>query len=315
MIEIAEVDGRTAPDALLASLAAVQSEATAELAAGHPVPDSAERIARYRNPASSMRYWLALVDGEPAGFAYLGWREASFVTVDVGVIPRFRRRGVATALVHRVQDAARASGLGSFVAHHGSTEGAAFAHSMGARDDQRDVKSILRLREVDLPEPELPEGVSLRTWVGACPDELVESFVVARSAISDAPVARELQLPPWTVERQRDDERSIAGRGLEAHTTAALEGGQVVALTAIRIQPGPFAVTDDTATLPSHRGRGLATAVKLESLRRLRAARPDIELVGTMNAEGNDAMLAINRRIGFEPTIFLTTAVVNLNPA
>ena len=312
MIEIIEIDGAEATDARLAELARVQSEATVELNGGAPVPTEAERIARYRNPSARIRYWLALVDDEPAGFAYVAGHAPTFVTADVGVIPRFRRSGVGTALFERVQEAARERGLSSFVGHHGTEAGAAFARSLGAQDDQLDVKSILRLRDVELPEPTPPPGVELRTWGGACPDELVESFVVARSAIGDAPVAGELMLPAWTVDRQRVEEKSIEGRGLELLTTAALDGGEVVALTTIRIQPGAFAVTDDTATLPSHRGQGLATAVKIESLRKLRERRPDVELVGTMNAARNPAMLAVNRKLGFEPTVFLTCAVVTL---
>ncbi len=312
MIEIFEIDGVTATDEQLVELARVQSQATSELAGGAPVPTEAERVGRYRNPNAQVRYWLAFVDGEPAGFAYVTGHSPTFVTADVGVIPRFRRQRVGTALFERVEEVAREYGLNSFVGHHGTEAGAAFARSLGAHDDQLDVKSILRLHEAELPEPTPPPGVELRTWVGPCPDALVESFVIARSAISDAPVAGKLTLPPWTVERQREDERSIVGRGLELHTTAALERGEVAAITLIRINPEAFAVTDDTATLPSQRGRGLATAVKLESLRQLRTARPDVQLVGTMNAERNAAMLAVNRKIGFEPAVLLTCTVITL---
>ena len=70
--------------------------------------------------------------------------------------------------------------------------------------------------------------------------------------------------------------------------------------------------TDDTGTLASTRGLGLARAVKLESLRRLRDDRTDVELVNTMNAELNAAMRHINTQIGFVPTETLTTTVLTL---
>lgn len=70
--------------------------------------------------------------------------------------------------------------------------------------------------------------------------------------------------------------------------------------------------TDDTTTVPAARGRGLALAVKIESLRRLRAERPDVERVGTKNAEQNEAILAINRKLGFVPVLTLTASVVTL---
>jgi GNAT superfamily N-acetyltransferase len=195
-IEIVEIEGTTAPDDLLAALARVQNEATAELAGGAPVPSETERVARYRHPsAATLGYWLARVDGEPAGIAYLNGHSPAFVMGDIAVLPRFRRRGVATALFERLRDVARERHVLSFVGHYGNEAGAAFARTIGAEDDQRDVKSVLRLRDADLPDAEPPSGVELLTWLDACPDELVESFVVARSAMNDAPVAGKLALP------------------------------------------------------------------------------------------------------------------------
>jgi hypothetical protein len=40
-----------------------------------------------------------------------------------------------------------------------------------------------------------------------------------------------------------------------------------------------------------------------------------VEVVRTMNAEGNVAMRAVNTRLGFVPTAFLTTTVVALATA
>jgi hypothetical protein len=76
--------------------------------------------------------------------------------------------------------------------------------------------------------------------------------------------------------------------------------------------PSPIASTDDTATIVASRGLGLAYAVKVESLRRLRDERPDVEVVRTVNAEHNVAMRAVNTKVGFVPTAFLTTTVLTL---
>jgi predicted GNAT family acetyltransferase len=74
--------------------------------------------------------------------------------------------------------------------------------------------------------------------------------------------------------------------------------------------PAAEASTDDTGTVSPWRRRGLARAVKLESLRLLREQRPDVEAVATLNAEDNVAMRAINTRIGFVPTVTLMTTVL-----
>jgi hypothetical protein len=50
----------------------------------------------------------------------------------------------------------------------------------------------------------------------------------------------------------------------------------------------------------------------VESLRRLRVERPEVEIVTTMNAELNAAMRHINTQIGFVPTATLTTTVLTV---
>jgi hypothetical protein len=109
-------------------------------------------------------------------------------------------------------------------------------------------------------------------------------------------------------------EESLALRERELRVTALVsDDGDVGAFTDLRVSAGsPVAFTDDTATLALLRGRGFARAVKLESLRRLRDDRPEIELVTTVNAEENRAMRHINERIGFEPIVTTTTAALEL---
>jgi mycothiol synthase len=312
---IEEVDGRTAPEPTLASLHLVESE-TDPHDFGEPPRPLVDAIASYRNPGTAIRRrWLATEGGQAAGAGVLSLYGASFAVGYVLVRPRFRRRGIGRALFAEVLAAVRADGLGSFFGEHSTPDGAAFARAVGAVDDQRHVVSVLDLRAADLPEPVPPDGVELRSWIGASPAELVESLVRARNAMADAPVPGGLEMPRWTIDEQRRDEERFIGRAMPQHVTVAVEDGEVLALTGLQV---PSAVgtrlvhTDDTATVPYARGRGLAVCVKLESLRRLRAERPDIERVATKNAEQNEAMLAVNRKLGFAPVLVLTSSVVTL---
>ena len=50
-----------------------------------------------------------------------------------------------------------------------------------------------------------------------------------------------------------------------------------------------------------HRGHRLGLATKAVNLRAVQAARDDLTLVTTQNAETNDYMVSINERIGFRP--------------
>ena len=313
---IEEVDGRTAPESTLAAVHLVESEADPR-DLGEPPRPLEEAIASYRNPGTARRRrWLAWEAGEPAGGAFLTryGGSGSLVVGYVLVRPAFRRRGIGSALFGALVAAAREDGIESFYGEHATPDGAAFARAVGAVDEQLHVLSVLELRGAELPPPQLPAGAELRSWIGGAPDDVVESLVRARNAMADAPVPGGQVMPRWTVEEQRRDEERWLVRRMPQHVTVVLERSEVVALTGIRVPDGAarLVFTDDTATVPHARRRGLAVAVKLASLRRLRGERPDVQRVATQNAGPNEAMLAVNRKLGFVPVLTLTSAVVRL---
>jgi GNAT superfamily N-acetyltransferase len=307
-VEIREIDPRSALDQ--------------ELLAIHRIEEACSHERPFRSPELSLAYYRVWSDGDrrwwlagDAGAAVLMTVPPSFNYAQVLVRPEQRGRGIGTALLAEVVQWARAQGVGSFFAHHSDEAGAAFARRAGAVDDQRDVHAELRLRDAELPEPPLPEGWRLASWSGAAPDELVESYAHARAAIDDAPTPGEMAMDPIDVAWVRQMEETAVARGRESRVTVAVDArGVVGAFTDVRVSapPCPIATTDDTATIAEARKRGLAYAVKLESLRRLRDERPDVEVVRTVNAEHNHAMRAVNTKLGFVPTAFLTTSVLTL---
>ncbi|HEY2388225.1 MAG TPA: GNAT family N-acetyltransferase [Candidatus Binatia bacterium] len=314
-MQVEEIDGKTAPEALLRAVHDARVEAVADHYPGEPPLPFEQQLGYFRHPGSGVRYLWAARDGDRVvGSASLGVFGPRFAWIEVTVRPAARRRGIATALLVELVATARRDGVASAFGHHATPAGAAFAASAGARDDQRDVRSRLTLQTADLPEPVLPDGVELRSWIGATPDELLETHAAARAAMSDAPLPGGTEDPGWSVERQREAEAAAIARERPPRVTVALEAGGVVAFTDVRVSapPSPVALTDDTATVPTARRRGLATAVKREALRRLRAERPDVEFVVTMNAELNTAMRAVNTKLGFEPVTVLTTSVLEL---
>jgi GNAT superfamily N-acetyltransferase len=316
-MRVEKFDAQGAPLDLLHDLHACDVAATAELTPGEP-PMLFEQYAGYRrHPADGVRhYWLAREGAEIAGTAGLYVFGPAFAFVEVNVRPSSRRQGVGTALLDALVATARTDRVESAFGHHATPAGAAFAAKAGARDDQRDVRSRLDLRAADLPEPRVPAGVELVSWIGRTPTELLETHVEARHAMDDAPTPGGTEHPGWSLEQQLLVEEASVARGRPPRVTAAIEAGEIVAFTDLRVgaPPAPVAQTDDTATLPRVRGRGLATAVKRESLRRLRAERPHVELVVTLNAEHNAAMRAVNTKLGFEPVTIFTTSVLDLNP-
>jgi mycothiol synthase len=305
VIAVDEIDARTAPDGSLQALVAVEHACWSETNPGEPLRAVAEAIAfhRHQPPTRESFHWAA--DGGAASL-YVHGPAATFVQLLVA--PPMRRRGVGTALLQAVRARCVELGVETVYGHHATAAGAAFAARVGAIDGHRQVRSLLDLRTAALPEPAPPDGWRLATWLGRVPDEYVASYARARAAMDDAPAPEGFEMPAESVERIRAMEESLALREREVRVTVALDArDEVSAFTDLRLTPGSVAAfTDDTGTVAAARGRGLARAVKLESLRRLRTDHPEVELVTTLNDEQNAPMRHINASVGFTPTVIFT---------
>ena len=95
-------------------------------------------------------------------------------------------------------------------------------------------------------------------------------------------------------------ERSTAPDRPHDRWWIALHDDQPVAMSYLRFPPVRGAVwTGYTCTHPDHRGRGIARAVKLQSL--AQAAELGVPFVFTDNDSENTPMLHINERLGYGP--------------
>src|SRR4051794_38864487 len=93
-----------------------------------------------------------------------------------------------------------------------------------------------------------------------------------------------------------------AGRGDGFHTMVLHEdSGELVALTELRhVRFRPWhAGQGDTCTHPAHRNRGLGRWTKAHNLQWLFDKHAEVEQIDTWNADTNEAMLHINRELGF----------------
>jgi mycothiol synthase len=279
-----------------------------------PYRDEAETASYLRHPPPFEKrpLWVA---GDVEGFARLGIIEGSrSAWLELVVARPSRRRGIGRALLDMAVAEARRHGCTALAGRHVTAAGAAFARSAGAEDARQDITSVLELGRAELNLVPVP-GYCVRSWIGAAPSELIESYARARNAINDAPQANADENFEWTVDMVRGDEAMLAERGRDLRITVALDAhDEVTAFTELRVSrvPGTVASTEDTATVASHRGRGLAAWVKAESLSRLRTERPNVGLVTTTNAAENAAILALNRRLGFTQAAVSTTASLSL---
>lgn len=191
--------------------------------------------------------------------------------------------------------------------------GPEFCYALGFTLGLVDVQRVLDLP----PEPGLLArlaaeaaahhgGYLLRSFVGDVPDELAADFAVLdASLLTEAPVG-ELTMEPAeaSVEALRDDEQTLHEQGRLRYAVVALAPDGAMAgytdLVTAEHDPGR-AYQWGTLVSTAHRGHRLGLALKVANLAQLVAARPEITLLRTWNAESNGPMIAVNQALGFRP--------------
>ena len=144
------------------------------------------------------------------------------------------------------------------------------------------------------------------TFVGAVPDDLVESLCVLLGQLAvDAPSGL-VEFDEEKVIPQRYAEKAAGTKAMgriRSETVALPPDRQVVAqwTLSLSLERSTTVFQWGTFVHREHRGHRLGLAVKAVNLRAVQAARDDLTLLVTENGETNDVMVAINERMGFEP--------------
>jgi len=312
-MEIVQLDPRTAPATDLAGwhhvLCAVM---------GHDLPDDpqpvlADVVARLQYPSKKARWiqWLTRIDGRPAATCELKLEHApndELGNIELAVAPELRRRGIGRALLHEALQRLTAEQRHTVTAEVvAGTAGEPFAEVHGFARALTEQRGILRPGDADAAELDafvaVPDSYRLERWIGQVPDEWVDSYAGAKTAMGDAPTGDlKWQPPTFDAAKWRDVEDMFNRRGQQMHIVVAAHeaSARVAGLTEVmfsRIDPRR-ADQGDTVVVPEHRGHGLGLAMKADMLRWLRAECPQILEIQTWNAASNVHMLAINDRLG-----------------
>ena len=243
--------------------------------------------------------WVAVVDGAVAGYAQasLNWfSESRSAFVGASVRAAHRRRGIGRELWSRVeshlQDLAPSRALAMFVE---TPEGAAFARALGFSEIRAETLSCIDPRNVDL-SPLDSTAVELVPLRDVPPTDVYEVDVITTGDVPMTDKLDDIRFEEWLETIWHRPTMNLDG------SFAALDDGRVVAITmlAANLDRGR-AFNEYTGTLRADRGRGLAALVKLASLRW--AAANGVTTVWTSNDETNAPMLAVNRRLGYEPRL------------
>jgi mycothiol synthase len=227
-----------------------------------------------------------LIVHEGGGYAFVdrsSVRDSAYTIIRVA--PDARRRGIGSALLEAAAKHARALGVAAYwgrVAPE-DDESLRFVSRRGFVEVGREVELV---RELARNEGDIPTGI-----VELGEHHRADAYAVAVACIPDMPTSGPAEAKPfdeWAAEE-------LAGPA----AFVALDGDRVVGYAALLAQPASPQRLEHglSAVLRSHRGRGLATALKRAQIA-WAASHGYRELV-TTTGEGNAAMRAVNLKLGY----------------
>ena len=306
------------PDVWAAFHAFRQARSRAEDPGEPNLPDADfEHDARRQWPFWKASRILALHDGMIVGNIGLSIRReetedyaafAPFVTVWGGVLPSWRRQGVATALLHSLLAFMEQHGKATATFHAQSSEGHAFLTAFGAMRKQLEVENRLDFAGLDWTELTRWEaaaapGLKWEVHAGRVPLERLAALIPSfTSLIADAPTG-DVDRPPSRYnlkgyvagyeEADRSGGEHLLVRLLDGSDVAGMCEGWWDARFPDRVSQYL------TAVARPWRGRGLAKALKARMFSLVRERQPGVAMMSTYNAVSNAPMLSINMRLGF----------------
>lgn len=240
----------------------------------------------------------------------------------INLLPAHRRQGHGARLLAELVALADDLGKTRIVGDtfEGVDAGAAFAEAVGATVRQANHINHLPLAEVDRPmlerwvaeAAERSADYELIGWDGPVPDEHVADWLDLVLVMNTAP-HDDLEVNDFTFteEQLRDAERVGAAVKQEdwvlvARHRATGEWAGFHNVGWVPDQP-QFVHVGATGVMPEHRGLALGKWLKAEMTLRILDERAEATHVRTGNADSNDAMLGINRLMGYRPLLGQTT--------
>jgi GNAT superfamily N-acetyltransferase len=287
------------------------------MTASYPALAQDPVLTRYRWEHGRKEYsygrYLAERDGTP--IAFLGWMHGPWARlpdrhceVEVWLERSALDRGLLQEMFLWIGDRAQAEGSQLLLSYCGEDE-PEMLEALSASGYQRErlervweldlVKNGTRLRaEAERIRRDVADsGIELTTvarWVD--PDRVKKMYELDSITRQHIPTS----LPILAEALEDFVRRSQAPDRREDRTWVAVDHGRAVAMSYMKFPPVRGTVwTGYTCTHPEYRGRGLARAIKLQSL--AQAAELGVELVCTDNDSENSPILHINQTLGYRP--------------
>jgi mycothiol synthase len=301
---------------------ALATDSTADLEAVVAVsraarPDDTSSVADLRDwnvtqRAAHRAYarWLARDGDAVVGFAYVGqspWLEPSMMIARTMVHPDHEGRGHGMGLLERAERTALDHGAARILgwATDPTDRTVRFLERGGYREIDRDWASTLEIDRCDLDAMRRTVDrmaaigvrvVSVADLAKERPEWRRDLHRLYAEVDADVPT----RFPTAQIGFADFEALSLGRRMLPDGFLVAIAGDELVGLTEPQSVDGSDRVIEQdlTGVRSSHRGRGIAKAIKAASV--LWAAESGYTTIRTQNAQSNSAMLAVNDWLGFE---------------
>ena len=245
---------------------------------------------------------VAELDGEIVGAGLAGpsdVRDRGFVNPRVH--PEARRRGVGTAMLHRLTQHVASLGFDKAWASVDDQGSRAFAERFGFEEVDREVEQVIAL-PAELPEAAMPVGVEVVS-IAYRPELLRETYSLAQDeGYADLAIDGDVVV---TLDDWLNDEATLPGGSF-----VALREGRIVGYSGLMRHDNPGVAEDGlTVVARDWRRRGLAMALKRLEL--AWAAEHGFTEVFTWTQRRNEGMRAVNERLGY---VYRTVAFKMMGP-
>ena len=238
---------------------------------------------------------IAERDGIPVGAAstskFGGAPDGVFAYLTMRVLREERRRGVGSALHRRASEHARLLGKTRFyaVARHDDEGSLGYYGARGFTELGRMQDVILDLETVDL-QAEEPPGISIEA---ATEEHDRGAYTVALEADADIPSGEPIVSGTY----EQWHERHFGPLTIRELSFVALEGGRVVGYAILNKHTEGTGEHAMTGVARSHRGRGIALALKQAQI--AAAKKAGYRHLRTQNDLANVAMRRVNEKLGY----------------
>ncbi len=236
------------------------------------------------------------------------------VWAQITIHPEHRRRGHGSMIMNEALRRTREAGrstiwVGTAEDDHGARKFVEnFGFSYASHDARRrqvlsDV-SHAELRRLGADAQAAASDYSLERLQPPVPDQVLGELVEVTAAINDAPMGDlTYEDEKFDVQRLRDLETALLGRGECAYRVIARhrETGEVGGHTIVMVHPlqPEVGVQGDTAVARHHRGHRLGLLLKIDMMRWLADAEPQLKIIETWNNVDNKFMINVNEALGY----------------